>query len=348
MLVSVGACTGFFSSLGLPRRPQLVNVRPRTGTPNLSLYDEYRAKVTGETVVSSTEGPSTEEATMQTIKLYDDLYEEYRAKLTKQTVDEAGPPVEAIPTPQPLGTNMIAPDDLYDKYRSQLSEKTVVGVLPIPPPLDMTTMAPLFAPMDSSEGPTRPPRTTVPKPAMVQPSMRDVMRDASDLLSHQAIMENFVHHNPWESLQSLEWEEALEQIEKKASYMSPGERFATRVPLDPRIRANEAIAEIAAPYLDRGLAKWEAPDRRRGFLNFFARTEGLGMAPWRKRARRAAKEITKRMDTFDDERDDLDELAAEILRENLKVLEPNPKLWTQTTRAMMLDLPGAPPPPSTW
>ena len=46
--------------------------------------------------------------------------------------------------------------------------------------------------------------------------------------------------------------------------MSPGERLSAIVPLDPRVRANKAVAEIGASFLDRGLAKWEPPDREHG------------------------------------------------------------------------------------
>ena len=50
-----------------------------------------------------------------------------------------------------------------------------------------------------------------PSRSVAKPDLTSVVKEASDLLSHQAIMENFVHHNPWESLQHLDWHEALEQ-----------------------------------------------------------------------------------------------------------------------------------------
>ena len=125
----------------------------------------------------------------------------------------------------------------------------------------------------------KPTRRTARKPALL-----DVMHDASDLLSHQAIMENFVHHNPWEALQGMDWSDALESVEDKGKFMSPGERISTLAALDPRTRANRAMAELGAPFLDRGLAKWEAPSRERGFLFFFASLEDLGFAPWRAHA----------------------------------------------------------------
>ena len=67
------------------------------------------------------------------------------------------------------------------------------------------------------------------------------------------------------------------------------------VPLDPRIRANKAIAELGAPFLDRGLAKWDPPNRDRGFLYFAASLENLGSTPWRAHARAQADRI---MDWF--------------------------------------------------
>jgi uncharacterized protein YbcC (UPF0753/DUF2309 family) len=73
-----------------------------------------------------------------------------------------------------------------------------------------------------------------------------------------------VHHNPWESLQSKDFEAALDEVDVKSSYTSPAERLSTVVPLDPRVRANKAVAELGASFLDRGLAKWEPPNRERG------------------------------------------------------------------------------------
>ena len=53
--------------------------------------------------------------------------------------------------------------------------------------------------------------------------------ESADLLSHQAIMENFVHHNPWEALQHMKWGDALNRVDKRLAYMSPAERMSTRV-----------------------------------------------------------------------------------------------------------------------
>ena len=177
-----------------------------------------------------------------------------------------------------------------------------------------------------------------PTRAASMPRMDDIVHEAGDLLSHQAIMENFVHHNPWESLQGMDFYDALESVSKKQEYMSPGERLSSLAPLDPRVRANKAIAELGAPFLDRGLAKWEAPNRERGFLYFFASLEGLGSVPWRSGARDAAKLIMQRYSANPEL--DSEQLVYAIIEENLSMLEENPAEWEQTTRAMLLDLPG--------
>ena len=240
-------------------------------------------------------------------------WEEYQAKLgnTPQAADSIAGPPEAVPSPIPAAVENPRAETINAAV-SELTRDNAYTVVP------------------SSARPAR--RNVVP------PEMPKVIHEASDLLSHQAIMENFVHHNPWESLQAMEFFEALDSVEEKMTYMSPGERLSSLAPLDPRIRANKAMAELGAPFLDRGLAKWEAPHRDKGFLYFFANLEDLGFAAWRDYARDAAQEILTRF-----ERNpglDVEELAATILEEELRVLEPDMSLWTQTTRSMMLDLPG--------
>ena len=230
---------------------------------------------------------------------------------------------------------------LYDEYQEQRYQPAwdipdeqaadANGVTAPEMPLDEMTRD--EEPVVVIAAPPKPTRRTAREPPLL-----DVMHEASDLLSHQAIMENFVHHNPWEALQGMDWSDALESVEDKGKFMSPGERISTLAALDPRTRANRAMAELVAPFLDRGLAKWEAPNRERGFLFFFASLEDLGFAPWRAHARWAAQYILERLKRFPET--DLDDLAAEILRDNLAYMEENPELWTETTRAMFLDLPG--------
>jgi hypothetical protein len=73
-----------------------------------------------------------------------------------------------------------------------------------------------------------------------------------------------VHHNPLQALQSKDFYSALDEFDRKSVFASPAHRFSTIVPLDPRVRANKAVAELGAAFLDRGLAKWEPPNRERG------------------------------------------------------------------------------------
>jgi len=74
------------------------------------------------------------------------------------------------------------------------------------------------------------------------------------------------------------------------------ERMSVTLGVDPRKRANEALADLSSSFLDRGAAKWTPAFRDRGFLFFFATLEGLGCAPWRKFARAEAKRILVAME----------------------------------------------------
>ena len=136
----------------------------------------------------------------------------------------------------------------------------------------------------------------------------------------------------------MHWDDALRTVSEKAAYMSPAERLSTLVPLDPRVRAGKAVAELGAPYLDRGLAKWEAPNRVEGFLWFFAWLEGGTGAPWRAHARQEAKRILEWRVANPDK--DMEELALQIIEENLSFMEDDVSKWISTARAMLMDLPG--------
>ena len=232
---------------------------------------------------------------------------------------------------------------LYEDYQAErLAELAVpeqdvqAGVPQAGAPVkDMPQPVPVGAPAAVMQ---EAPLLAKPMRRTAEPPLLEVISDAADLLSHQAIMENFVHHNPWEALQDIDFFDALDLVEEKGKYMSPGERVSSLAPLDPRTRANKALAELGAPFLDRGLAKWEAPNREKGFLYFYASLEDLGYAPWRAHARQAAVGILDRLKRFPEQ--DLDDFAAEVLRENLAAMETDPELWVETTRAMALDLPG--------
>ena len=65
------------------------------------------------------------------------------------------------------------------------------------------------------------------------------------------ILENFVHHNPLESLQSINFRDAISGVLELEAYMSPGERVLSLTDVDPRKRANEALVGISAAFLDR-------------------------------------------------------------------------------------------------
>ena len=166
--------------------------------------------------------------------------------------------------------------------------------------------------------------------------LSEVIKDAADLLPHQAILQNFVHHNPWESLQSMPFFEALEHAEIRAAFMSPAERLFRLTKVDPRMRANEAMAELCSVFLDRGAAKWEAPHRYDGLLHFFASLEDLGLAPWRASARACARRVlADPLLTTDSHM-----LAETMLYEGLVFFGTPATQWTATTRAMLLDLVG--------
>lgn len=165
-----------------------------------------------------------------------------------------------------------------------------------------------------------------------------MIKDAAEVLPKQAILENFVHHNPWEIFQNMDFFQALEHVEKAFSTMSPGARLFALVNVDPRNRANTAIAELGAVFLDRGVAKWRAPHRERGFLYFFASLECLGFAPWRAHSRAVARRITSQMDG--DSSQSSEALAHSIILENLKCFCMSSDEWVSTIQSMFLDLPG--------
>eukprot|EP00967_Tisochrysis_lutea_P089898 scaffold128323_cov27-Tisochrysis_lutea.AAC.2 len=62
----------------------------------------------------------------------------------------------------------------------------------------------------------------------------------------------------------MDFMDALNEVDQKSAYTSPAERLSTIVPLDPRVRAHKAVAELGASFLDRGVAKWEPPNRELG------------------------------------------------------------------------------------
>ena len=45
----------------------------------------------------------------------------------------------------------------------------------------------------------------------------EVMQDAGHLLPKQAILDNFVHHNPWEMLQNMNFFDALAYVPRESA-----------------------------------------------------------------------------------------------------------------------------------
>ena len=160
---------------------------------------------------------------------------------------------------------------------------------------------------------------------------------AANLLPHQGILENFIHRNPLEDLESLSFKDALDHEHQLESYMSPGERVFVKTQVDPRKRVNEALVDLSSAFLDRGAAKWAPSYRHKGFLYFFASLEGLGFAPWRKQARSTAQRILTLMQQKTGESQSISET---IIQENLEFFGIPPEEHTQAIRSMLLELRG--------
>jgi uncharacterized protein YbcC (UPF0753/DUF2309 family) len=173
---------------------------------------------------------------------------------------------------------------------------------------------------------------TTSEPYDTRPSIAKMVEQAADLLPNQGILENFIHHNPLEDLESLSFKEALEHVHTLESYMSPGERVFSLVQVDPRKRVNEALVDLSSAFLDRGAAKWAPQFRDKGFLYFFAALENLGFPPWRKHARVLATRVLNQVEST--------ALAEEILQENLQFFGIPPEEWTSAIRSMLLELRG--------
>lgn len=167
-------------------------------------------------------------------------------------------------------------------------------------------------------------------------SFTKIVEYAADLLPNQGILENFVHHNPLEHFQSMNFIEALEHVHKLESYMSPGERAFSLLHIDPRKRANEALVDLCSSFLDRGAAKWAPKFRDQGFLYFFSTLETLGFAPWRKYARQQARLVRDRLAKGESSLN----IAGEILQEHLEFFGIPRDDWHQAIRSMLLELRG--------
>ncbi len=167
--------------------------------------------------------------------------------------------------------------------------------------------------------------------------LSQAVQHASRLLPNQAILENFIHHNPLDAMQSSPFQSALEDVSHLESYMSPGERAFSLTLVDPRKRVNEALVELSSSFLDRGAAKWAARYRNQGFLYFFAVHESLGFAPWRSHARSSARSILTRLEQ---EPDHSVRIAESILKENLLFFGISETEWMYGVHSMLHELRG--------
>ena len=173
--------------------------------------------------------------------------------------------------------------------------------------------------------------------------MSEVIEKAADLLPHQPIIANFVHHNPWERFQHMPFFDALEHVSRLSAYMSPAERLYSLTLADPRLCANEAVAELAAIFLDLGAAKWAAPNRQHGFVYFFASLEGFGLAPWRGLARYYARgilDLGPQAAVSSPRTSGQPTLAERLIQENLDAMGVPVEERISALRAILLDLPG--------
>lgn len=170
--------------------------------------------------------------------------------------------------------------------------------------------------------------------------MRELVERAADLLPHQGILENFIHRNPLQHLESMQFHAAVAHVKELESALSPGERAFLLTGVDPRKRVNEALSDLSASFLDRGVAKWAPRFRNRGFLYFFASLENLGIAPWRKHARIASERILAELRAPPLNDANHAKLAENVIRENLVYFGVPSDMWESSLRSMMLDLRG--------
>ena len=176
-------------------------------------------------------------------------------------------------------------------------------------------------------------------PSRENATVVEAVNKAAQLLSHQAILERFVHHNPFHVRQDKEFSQAIAELQELERYCPPGERVLHLTGIDPRDRELEALVDIAAVFLDRGASKWTPSFRNQGFLLFFARLETLGLAPWRKHAREAARNIVQELDQHTDpdiQHSKAMDLAATILKNNLLHMGVPPHDWDRCIMAKLL------------
>jgi uncharacterized protein YbcC (UPF0753/DUF2309 family) len=168
-------------------------------------------------------------------------------------------------------------------------------------------------------------------------SIANMVERSADILPHQGILENFVHHNPLEHFQDMTWKQALDYVQKLEAYRSPADRAHAITQINPRERVKEALVDLSAAFLDRGAAKWAPAHRDKGFLYFFAWLENLGFAPWREDARLVAQKTLEELQKHPERKN---EIAEQILLEDLKFFGIPEEDWEACIRSQLLELRG--------
>lgn len=135
----------------------------------------------------------------------------------------------------------------------------------------------------------------------------------------------------------MTFKDALDHVNTLEAVMTPSERVFSMVHVDPRIRAHEAIVNLASVFLDRGAAKWSPSFRDKGFLYFFADLESLGFASWRHQARKSADLILRDLKACPENSEGI---ASVIIYDTLDVFGVKLEERTNVLRAMALELRG--------
>ena len=96
--------------------------------------------------------------------------------------------------------------------------------------------------------------------------LREVVEKASEMLPHQAILENFVHHNPLAVFEDLQFDQAIQKMEEVFSHPSPGKNMYELLKVDPRERVKEALTDLCSAFLDRFFIKLEIKKKFKVFF----------------------------------------------------------------------------------
>lgn len=140
----------------------------------------------------------------------------------------------------------------------------------------------------------------------------------------------------------------IHKLEHDAS--SPAEKFLGLKGIDPRPRANEALCDLCATFLDKDSARWPLEQRDRGFLYAFATLEGLGFAPWRKGARTVALSVLQEFQGADGRlgtgadfalvEPEHRAIAEKFIKQHFQLHHVPADEWTSVLRACVLQVRG--------